>query len=198
MTRYWLILTVLTVIPLQASGMLAATREQILCNSTHLVVGEIIETDIKCQMSRPGRTECKMLLATKIAKVIATARSIRGYPEGVGVKDAGIEVGLTVDLRSWYPNGYKLVSPVGEPTSESLSKELKGRSFILSISSGFGPWRGGLPLKKEAAADYSGVVERFDSPYYSNLWDLQDIQWATKAIAESAFCSIFELNNENR
>lgn len=81
MTRHWLVFMLLTGIPLQAISITPATpvtREQILCNSTHIVVGEIIETDIKCHMSQwGGRQECKMLLAAKIAKVIATARSIR-------------------------------------------------------------------------------------------------------------------------
>jgi hypothetical protein len=199
MTRHWLVLTLLTAIPLQAVGISPATREQILCNSTHIVVGEIVETDIKCQKSQRGEsTECSMLLATKITKVVATAKSIRDYPEGVGVKDAGVEPGLTLDLRSWYPNGYQFVGSIGKPNPESISKELKGRSFILSISSGFGLWLGNIPLKKEAAANYSGVVERFNRPYYSELWDLQNLQWVTKAIAESAFCSKFELGSENR
>ena len=199
MTRHWFLLVVLAGIPLPAISSNFATGEQILCNSTHIALGEIIEADIKCHLSQwGGHKECNMLLTVKIAKVIATARSIEGYPDGIGVKDAGVESGLTLDLKSWYPNGYRLASPIHDPSPESISKDLKGRSLILSISSGFGLWLDGLPMKKEAATKYSGLVERFNRPYYSTLWDLQNLQWVAKAIAESRFCSNFDLSNENR
>ena len=139
-----------------------------------------------------------MLFSVKIAKAIATARKIRDNPDGVGIKDAGVEPGVTMELKSWYPNGYRLEIPLADPSPEAISKELKGRSFILSINSGFGLWLGGLPLKREAATQYSGVVERFDRPYYSTIWDLQKISWVTQAISKSASCSNFELSNENR
>lgn len=183
------------VIAFDSNGMLAATREQILCNSTHIVVGEITTNNIECE-NKSGYTQCNALLTAKINRVIATAKSSRGYPNGVGIKDVGVEPGNTLDLRWWYPNGFYLNSIIENPSAKTVSRALKRESLIFSIDSGYGLWLGTLPINKES--EHPEAVLRVNRPFYTSIWGMEKLEWVTKAIQTNSFCSEFELHDENR
>ena len=160
-------------VSLSSLAIVPATRQQVLCNATHIVNGKVIAAErspIRCGTSgigcAPGRNPDLADLSIKVTDVMAVKDAVATVPRDVGISKGTI---LNVRVRA-----YELGDP--SSTAGDVARIFTDRDFIFSIVVLFSDvWKDGKILK-----DYLGPP-----PYWAEYWSAEKQDWVKSVLSKS-------------
>ena len=155
-------------VPASSNAIAPATREQIFCNDSHVVVAEIksLKTSAEACFNQPTMyCQCSLKMVVEVKAVLGLKNSVSRYPE-----DVGISIGKEVHLNS---RTFQFPPAVLTPRSCSdIEANLLGKESVVSVLTHYGPW-----------SDGTTHVDR--PPYWATIWPAEERAWIDKRLAVS-------------
>ena len=163
-----LVTVVASLCPLVAAATVSATKEQILCNSSHIVLAVVQRAELEpeaCFDQPSVNCMCRGELTVRVTALVGIKRSVSTYPE-----DVGIYPGKEVRLVWQQVLQQQLRTFISPRSCDSIRQQVLGHEYLFSVGTYYGQW-----------AD--GTMHVSKPPYPTSMWQLDDAAWVNKLLA---------------